>query len=271
MERILGRTTELAYLRLEKLLRNICHCRLHVQTYVKLEKIIYIDARQICKQKEATPSQHFYIESLTLRSPLRMRRSFKIVRQQVKPKVVEEAIKKPLPEKDFSKWILKEVIMNPNFPRVIFLIIGAGSAISYYSRNDRNTRKNSSKRNEAIGDIKVERYSDRLSRYATSLELATNHVGTELHNRDNIAAVNAGFQLQNQLGMNFDDLTREQLLAIQAAQAKRNLAMKLHVYEKEQINRASRSKLSRSISKKEADVASENEKKIERNTGQFSN
>ena len=110
--------------------------------------------------------------------------------------------------------------------------------------------------NEPIGIIKVERFSDRLSRYATSIELSTNYTGAQVLDRDNIDAVNAGFLRQNQLGMNFSDLTREQLLSIQAAQTKRNLSMKLHAYEREQVNRASRMKLGRSLIKKESSVTS---------------
>ena len=181
-----------------------------------------------------------------------MRRSFKFVKQHVKTKTAEGAIKEPIKEQNFSKWVLKEVLLSPNFPRAILLIFGVGSAISFYATNGGNSKKKSSKMNEPIGNIKVERYSDRLSRYATSIELSTNYAGALFSDRDNIAAVNAGFLLQDQLGMNFNDLTREQLLFIQAAQTKRNLSMKLHAYEKEQLNRASRMKLSRSLLKKES-------------------
>ena len=189
---------------------------------------------------------------LHLTRPVEMRRSFKFVKQHVKTKTAEGAIKEPIKEQNFSKWVLKEVLLSPNFPRAILLIFGVGSAISFYATNGGNSKKKSSKMNEPIGNIKVERYSDRLSRYATSIELSTNYAGALFSDRDNIAAVNAGFLLQDQLGMNFNDLTREQLLSIQAAQTKRNLSMKLHAYEKEQLNRASRMKLSRSLLKKES-------------------
>ena len=185
-----------------------------------------------------------------------MRRSFRIVRQHVKAKVAEGGVKEPMKEQNFPKWFLKEVILNANFPRAIFLIFGVGSALSYYATNGGNSKKKSSKMNEPIGIIKVERFSDRLSRYATSIELSTNYTGAQVLDRDNIDAVNAGFLIQNQLGMNFSDLTREQLLSIQAAQTKRNLSMKLHAYEREQVNRASRMKLGRSLIKKESSVTS---------------
>ena len=99
---------------------------------------------------------------------------FKYVRKPVTEGVATEVKKE---EKDFSRWMFKEVILNPNFPRVILLLIGAGSAITYYGRNGVEMNKKGGKRNgEPIGDIKVERYSDRLSKYASSLQYACDNL-----------------------------------------------------------------------------------------------
>ena len=175
---------------------------------------------------------------------------FKYVRKPVTEGVATEVKKE---EKDFSRWMFKEVILNPNFPRVILLLIGAGSAITYYGRNGVEMNKKGGKRNgEPIGDIKVERYSDRLSKYASSLELATNYTGNEINNRDNIVAINNTHLLQDQLGMNFNDLTTEQLLLIQQCEIKRNLAVRKLFIEKELMNNQSRAKVTNSLIKREA-------------------
>ena len=113
--------------------------------------------------------------------------------------------------------------------------------------------KKGGKRNgEPIGDIKVERYSDRLSKYASSLELATNYTGNEINNRDNIVAINNTHLLQDQLGMNFNDLTTEQLLLIQQCEIKRNLTVRKLFIEKELMNNQSRAKVTNSLMKREA-------------------
>lgn len=194
-----------------------------------------------------------------------MRRSYRAVFRPIKRKIegAEKEVKKGGKE-DFSKWAVKEVLLNPQFPRVAFLLVAGVSALTFYSANpNAMMSKGKPKSNEPVGDIKVERYRDRLSRYASSMELMTNHTGAAHLDKENVKTVNAAFQMQDQLGMNFNDLTREQLLAIQAAQQKRNLTMKLYTYEKEMMNKQTRSKVGKAILRKEASVSAEKGKEKE--------
>ena len=144
-------------------------------------------------------------------------RSLKPVRGRVVDGVQKEGSKEGQKgaKEQYGKFV-KEVVLNPQFPRLMLLAIGGGSAITYYITNGSNLNMNKSgkKKTEAVGNITVERYTDRLSKYATSLELATNYTGSTHLDSRNIASVNSTIELQQQLGRNVQFLVLRILICL---------------------------------------------------------
>ena len=179
-----------------------------------------------------------------------MQRSSKLYKYVRKP-ILDAAGKEQKASRDHRKWLYKEVLLNPNMYRLVVLLIGGTFAANYYSTNGGELNKKSPKKNEPMGDIKVERYNDRLSKYAASLELATSYSGTDTQNREMISAANKSYRLQDKLGMNFNDITQEQLLLIQVAEKKRADALKRIYLDKDLMHINSRRKVFSSIEKRE--------------------
>jgi hypothetical protein len=173
-----------------------------------------------------------------------MRRTFRPVTKIIKiqreaavssaAKAAEE--KAALEKNDFFGRFFKDVILNPQVIRGLLFLVG-GSSVLYYSKSESNKPK-SVKRYEPMGDIVVEKYGERLSKYATSIEIAANSRNPE--NAQNLRELN---ELRNQLGMYYNDITAEQLAKIQVAQDRRNRQMKLYAMERNLLNMKMRSSI----------------------------
>ena len=147
-----------------------------------------------------------------------------------------------------SKWFIKEVVLSPQAPRLAFIIFGLGSAAAYYSRNSTSGRKNYK---DSAHDILVERYSDRLSKYATSMHIAMSAYA------ESPRSVRQSMDLQSSLSMNLNDMTREQLLLIQDVQNKRNRSMTAITAERDLANIRLRSRIAKATDTKDINSAEE--------------
>jgi hypothetical protein len=180
-----------------------------------------------------------------------MRRTFRPVTKIIKiqreaavtsaAKAAEE--KAALEKNDYFGRFFKDVILNPQVIRGLLFLVG-GSSVLYYSKSESNKPKGI-KRNEPMGDIVVEKYGERLSKYATSIEIAANSRNPE--NAQNLREVN---ELRNQLGMYYNDITAEQLTKIQVAQDRRNRQMKLYAMERNLLNMKMRSSICTTLDSK---------------------
>ena len=151
----------------------------------------------------------------------------------------------------FSKWFVKEVLLSPQAPRLAFLVFGAGAAAAYYSINSSGGKKNSK---DAGHGILVERYNDRLTKYATSVHVAMNaHI-------ESARSVQESMDLQRALSHGFNDMTREQLLLIQAVQKDRNRSMIAITAERDLANIKLRNRIMNATDTK--DINFEEEKVI---------
>jgi hypothetical protein len=114
-----------------------------------------------------------------------------------------------------KKGFLKELFLSPQFPRLLILAIGGASAFGYYLKNGMGNDAQKRKE-EPLGDIKIENYNERLAKYATSMEVALQPNGKE-----SLKGIRDVMEVYNQLGLNFKDVSREQLIAFQKAEITR--------------------------------------------------
>ena len=156
-------------------------------------------------------------------------------------KAAEE--KAALDKGDYYGRFFKDVLLNPQVIRGLLFLVG-GSSVLYYSKSEANKPKGN-KRNEPMGDIVVEKYGERLSKYATAIEIASNSRNPE--SAQNLREIN---ELRIQLGMNFNDVTAEQLVKIQVALDRRNRQMKLYMLERNLLNMKMRSSICNTLDTK---------------------
>lgn len=150
-----------------------------------------------------------------------------------------------------KKGFLKEFILSPQFPRLLILAIGGASALGFYlkngSRNDAQKKKE-----EPLGDIKIENLNERLAKYAISMEVALSPNGKE-----NLKVIRDTMETYNQLGLNFQDISREQLTAFQTAETVRKNKIATIAYERLVFHMNLRSKYYRATTGKEKGTANE--------------
>lgn len=143
-----------------------------------------------------------------------------------------------------KEGFLKELFLSPQFPRLLLLAIGGASAAGFYFKNG---MKNDSqkKKDELLGDIKIENYNERLAKYATSMEVALHPNGKE-----HLKGVREVMEVYNQLGLNFQDVSREQLVAFQAAEITRQKKMKSYALERNLLYFSTRGKFHKALAEK---------------------
>ena len=173
-----------------------------------------------------------------------MTKIIKIIREAPVTSAAKAAEEKAALEKnDYFTRFFRDVLMSPQVIRGLLVFVGGGSVL-YYTKSESNKPKGI-KRNEPMGDIVVEKYGDRLSKYATSIEIASNSRNPGA--AQNIRDVN---ELRAQLGMNFNDITAEQLAKIQVAQDTRNRRMKLYSLERDLLNMKMRKSICETLDSK---------------------
>jgi hypothetical protein len=150
-----------------------------------------------------------------------------------------------------KKGFLREFFLSPQFPRLLILAIGGASAFGYYLKNgmgnDAQKRKD-----EPLGDIKIENYNERLAKYATSMEVALQPNGKE-----SLKGIRDVMEVYNQLGLNFNDISREQLIAFQEAEIIRKTKIALIAYKKRLLNMGIRGRYHTAVTDKGTAVTNE--------------
>jgi hypothetical protein len=147
-----------------------------------------------------------------------------------------------------KKGFLKELFLSPQFPRLLILAIGGASAFGYYVRNGMGNDAQK-KKEEPLGDIKIENYNERLAKYAISMEVALQPNGKE-----SLKGVRDTMEVCNQLGLNFKDVSREQLIAFQKAELTRKKKMAVIATKKKMFHMDIRDKCQKAQEDKEIGV-----------------
>ena len=134
----------------------------------------------------------------------------------------------------------------PPVPRLLFFAIPGVVYIGYYLVNGGRFEVQR-KKEEPLGEIKIENYNERLAKYATSMEIALQPNG-----RESSRGVRDVIEVYNQLGLNFQDVSRDQLIAFQKAEKVRNERIRTILSDRTMLNMSLRGKYFKALTEKEA-------------------